>query len=61
MNAKILITLQLASFIVMLGTTENLFVRFFPTIFFIVSLIVFAKTRIYISKNEKWLSNNKSS
>lgn len=55
MNAKILISLQLISFIIMLGTAEQLFSKLFPTIFFIASLVLFAKCSIYISKNEKWL------
>ena len=55
MNAKILIALQITSFIIMLGTAESLFVKIFPSIFFFTSLIIFAKTGIYINKNEKWL------
>lgn len=55
MNAKILITIQLTSFIIMLGTAEQLFTKTFPTILFLLSLILFAKSSIYIGKNEKWL------
>ena len=58
MNAKILISLQLTSVIVMLGTAELLFVSTIPTIVFITSLALFAKSSIYISKNEKWLLND---
>lgn len=58
MNAKILITLQVTSFIIMLGTAEQLFVKIFPTMVFLTSLILFAKSSIYIGKNEKWLTNN---
>lgn len=58
MNAKILISLQLTSLIVMLGTAELLFVSTIPTIVFITSLALFAKSSIYISKNEKWLLND---
>lgn len=58
MNAKILISLQLTSLIVMLGTAELLFVSTIPTIIFITSLALFAKSSIYISKNEKWLLND---
>ena len=55
MNAKILISLQLTSLIVMLGTAELLFVSTIPTIVFITSLALFAKSSIYISKNSKRL------
>ena len=55
MNAKKLISLQLTSFIVMLGTAEQLFTNILQTVFFLTSLLVFAKCSIYISKNEKWL------
>ena len=55
MNAKILISLQLASFIIMLGTAEQLFVNTIQTIVFLTSLALFTKISIYISKNEKWL------
>ena len=58
MNAKILISLQVTSFIIMLGTAEQLFVNLLPTIFFLVSLVLFAKCSIYIGKNEKWLTND---
>lgn len=58
MNAKILISLQLTSFIVMLGTAEELFTNTLPTIFFLTSLLLFAKCSIYISKNEKWLRSD---
>ena len=58
MNAKFLIALQIASFIVMLGTAEQLFTKTLPTIFFMLSLLLFAKCSIYIGKNEKWLIND---
>lgn len=58
MNAKILISLQLASFIIMLGTAEQLFVNTIQTIVFLTSLALFTKISIYISKNEKWLIND---
>ena len=58
MNAKLLIALQIASFIVMLGTAEQLFTKTLPTIFFMLSLLLFAKCSIYIGKNEKWLIND---
>ena len=58
MNAKLLIALQIASFIVMLGTAEQLFTKTLPTIFFMLSLLLFAKGSIYIGKNEKWLIND---
>lgn len=58
MNAKILISLQLISFIIMLGTAEQLFMNILSTIFFLISLAVFAKCSIYINKNEKRLNNN---
>lgn len=58
MNAKILISLQLTSFIIMLGTAEQLFSNTVSTIFFLTSLLLFAKCSVYISKNEKWLRND---
>ncbi len=58
MNAKILISLQLASFIIMLGTAEQLFINTIQTIVFLTSLALFTKISIYISKNEKWLIND---
>ena len=58
MNAKLLIALQIASFIVMLGTAEQLFTKTLPTIFFMLSLLLFAKCSIYIGKNENWLIND---
>ena len=57
MNAKILISLQMTSFVIMLGSAEQLFTKTFPTIVFLMSFIVFAKSSIYIGKNEKWLTN----
>lgn len=58
MNAKILISLQLTSFIIMLGTAEQLFSNTVSTIFFLTSLLLFAKCSVYIGKNEKWLRND---
>lgn len=58
MNAKILLSLQFTSFVIMLGTAEQLFVNVFPTIIFLISLALFAKCSIYISKNKKWLNND---
>lgn len=55
MNAKILLSLQLASLIIMLGTAELLFVKTVPTILFVTSLAIFFKCSIYISKHEKSL------
>ena len=55
MNAKILISTQLISFLTMLGTAEHLFTNIIPTIIFITSLALFAKCSIYINKNEKRL------
>ena len=55
MNAKIIIALQLAGLILMLGTAENLFNNLISTIIFTASLLLFIKCSIYISKNEKWL------
>lgn len=59
MNAKILLLLQLTSFVIMLGTAELLFVKIFPTLLFLTSLAIFIKCSIYISKNEKWLIYDK--
>ena len=59
MNAKILLSLQLTSFVIMLGTAELLFVKIFPTLLFLASLAIFIKCSIYISKNEKWLIYDK--
>ncbi|MBR2318045.1 MAG: hypothetical protein IKA52_00020 [Bacteroidaceae bacterium] len=55
MNARLIILLQAISFIVMLGTAEQLFANIVPTILFIASFILLAKCSIYIGKNEKWL------
>lgn len=55
MNTKILLLVQLASFILMIGTAERLFSSLTATIIFIIAIATFAKSSVYINKNEKWL------
>ncbi|MBQ8336724.1 MAG: hypothetical protein IJY44_04255 [Bacteroidaceae bacterium] len=57
MNTKILLTIQLISFIAMTGTAERLFSAVAPTVIFLLSFIAFVRCSIYINKNEKWLLN----
>lgn len=56
MNARILFGLQFASLITMLGTAETLFENTLHTILFISAFVLFARCSIYISKNEKRLT-----
>ena len=55
MNATILIVVQFAALMTMVGTAESLFTRLPQTIMFIAAIITFALCSLYISKNEKWL------
>lgn len=58
MNAKILLTLQLTSFVIMLGSAESLFSGTIGTLVFFTALAVFAKCSIYINRNDRWLLRN---
>lgn len=55
MNARTILLIQAISFILMLGTAEQLFTNIIPTIVFILSFVMFARCSIFINKNEKWL------
>ena len=51
MNARLLLTLQLTSFMIMLITAEKLFENNFSTALFAIAFFVFARCSIYISKH----------
>lgn len=55
MNAKQILSLQIASLITMLLTAENLFSSRGATLIFATSLFLFARCSIYINKNSKRL------
>ena len=51
MNARLLLTLQLTSFMIMLITAENLFENNLTTALFATAFFTFARCSIYISKH----------
>ena len=55
MNVKLLLFIQIASFLLMLGTAEHLFTGIISSIIFVLSFVMFARSSIYINKNEKYL------
>lgn len=55
MSVKLLLFIQIASFLLMLGTAEHLFTGIISSMIFILSFIMFARSSIYINKNEKRL------
>lgn len=58
MNVKLLLFIQIASFLLMLGTAEHLFTGIISSIIFVLSFVMFARSSIYINKNEKHLLRN---
>ena len=55
MNAKQLLTLQIASLVTILLSAEGLFTNIGATLIFATALFIFARCSIYISKNSKRL------
>ena len=55
MSVKLLLFIQIASFLLMLGTAEHLFTGIISSIIFVLSFVMFARSSIYINKHEKRL------
>ena len=51
MNARLLLALQLTSFMIMLVTAENLFENNLTSALFAIAFFIFARCSIYISKH----------